>query len=376
MDTPQPPAPEGAPIEAPQADPVHEALKDDHPAIATWKTSVGFSILGVLAFAWIYLPIAYLIADYVSELLADWFEVALFASPDLAFAGMGIATLLVMALFSAPGIIYAALVYTSLFTDKPKLLSSKAISFCNLLFGGIVFGCIWNHNLTITRGSAATGELRVFKGISYIVYIVLIALSLCLNGVKWFAIDAPSMQYDLMLYAQDQDYLYGDDDNGLKDSMNATRMTDDEFGVSFLVPNDWEQSDVNETRQFIRWKAYPIGTTDVGIIYGASFLPEGSPESIFDYSEEDFTGIMQGVLQNCADESIEMGAIGETAYFRITGSGDIQLHAQSVHVNAVVFMTIQDGIIYNYQYFDASDGSNTAQCFEQFQELVASAYYF
>jgi hypothetical protein len=55
-------------------------------------------------------------------------------------------------------ITYALRVYPSYFTDKPVFKSSKVISFANFTFGAVIFGALWNTNLTEKK-----------KGVSYIV---------------------------------------------------------------------------------------------------------------------------------------------------------------------------------------------------------------
>jgi hypothetical protein len=55
-------------------------------------------------------------------------------------------------------IIYALRVYPSYFTDKPVFKSNKVISFANFTFGAVIFGILWNTNLTAKK-----------KGVSYIV---------------------------------------------------------------------------------------------------------------------------------------------------------------------------------------------------------------
>lgn len=109
------------------------------PLFNTWKTSVLFSLLGL--FAGVLMPLLTLL-------------------PALIFGIFGY--LVAMMVILGLQISYAAKVYPSYFTNKPMLRSSNAISFANFMFGGVIFGCIWNHNLT-TRT----------KGISYIVAIVL-----------------------------------------------------------------------------------------------------------------------------------------------------------------------------------------------------------
>lgn len=109
--------------------------------LADWKTNVGMSILGVVAIL--------AINGIVNAVLPEIF------------------TYVIAVILCAVGIAYAAAVYPSYFTDEPKVDSAGTISFLNLLLGGIIFGCIWNANLT-----------KGMKGSSWIVFIVLQALLL------------------------------------------------------------------------------------------------------------------------------------------------------------------------------------------------------
>ena len=74
---------------------------------------------------------------------------------------------------------YAAKIYPSYFTDKPMIDSPEAVSFLNTFVGGIIFGLIWNHNLT-----------RKEKGIAHIVFIVFIAVAFVLAFVAAFMLAA------------------------------------------------------------------------------------------------------------------------------------------------------------------------------------------
>lgn len=67
------------------------------------------------------------------------------------------------------GIFYAARIYPSYFTDKPVVQGNELISCLNGFVGGIIFGLLWNHNLTLNS-----------KGVSHIVFIVLVALTFVL----------------------------------------------------------------------------------------------------------------------------------------------------------------------------------------------------
>jgi len=130
------------------------------PVLNTWKTSWGFSFLGVL------------VAAILSSMSVD----------------------VIMILFVL-SIIYAAIVYPSFFTGKPKLTSNKVISAANLLFGGYIFGAIWNGNLT-----------RRNKGISHIVFIVLSVLLVALMAFSLIASTStsPSPSSGSQSYVTDQ----------------------------------------------------------------------------------------------------------------------------------------------------------------------------
>ncbi|MGN0301904.1 MAG: hypothetical protein ACI4BI_03405 [Anaerotardibacter sp.] len=109
--------------------------------LQNWKTNVPMSILGFVA--------VLAVSGIASNIL-----------PFLPLAIFAIA-------FSAVCIVYAAVMYVSYFDETPKLDNVEAINFLNLFFGSIIFGCIWNSNLT--KGK---------KGISWIVFIVFQALNI------------------------------------------------------------------------------------------------------------------------------------------------------------------------------------------------------
>lgn len=110
----------------------------DSPLAFQWETSVSFSVLGIVC----------------SLLLNSTLLV-------------GIAGLICTIVYLVAVFVYLCLIYPSYFGERPKLTSSSSISFCNFFFGGVIFGALFNTNLTKGR-----------KGISYIVNIVVLSLSL------------------------------------------------------------------------------------------------------------------------------------------------------------------------------------------------------
>ena len=108
----------------------------------TWKTNVGMSILGVV------------VSMVVNRLLTT----------------MGMAGSVINAILMVLFIVYALVWYPSYFTDSPKLTNPGTISFLNLFAGGIIFGCLWNYNLT-KRGKGVSNVVFVVFAVLYILAI-------------------------------------------------------------------------------------------------------------------------------------------------------------------------------------------------------------
>lgn len=113
----------------------------------TWKTPVGMSVLGILSYVFA-LPAI----DVILNELTVRTQLV-----DMLFFTLAAEFALYLCKF-----IYAARVYPSYFTPTPKVKSPKAVAFLNCMLGGIVFGLIWNSNITKRK-----------KGISNIVYATL-----------------------------------------------------------------------------------------------------------------------------------------------------------------------------------------------------------
>jgi len=67
--------------------------------------------------------------------------------------------------FSLLSVYYALVVFPTYFTAKPRLTNTKVVSFANGFFGGVIFGLLWNRNLT-----------KKTQGISYIVFTVVLLI--------------------------------------------------------------------------------------------------------------------------------------------------------------------------------------------------------
>lgn len=116
----------------------------DNAFLAVWKTSVGASIGGV---------IVSMLVGQAGETIG---EVATSVEVLLVITCIAIA-------YPAASLYWALGYYPRLFGENPPKPSSEAVSFGNCFFGGIIFGPIWNSNLTKRE-----------KGVSNVVYAVLL----------------------------------------------------------------------------------------------------------------------------------------------------------------------------------------------------------
>ena len=107
------------------------------PLLGIWKADVVASLMGALVFA------CFAVFARTIDPMISVFAVGAYLIAELA---------------------YIARVYPSYFTDKPASTSCVSISFLNMFFGGIVFGCLWNRSLS-----------RKEKGVSHIVRAILAA---------------------------------------------------------------------------------------------------------------------------------------------------------------------------------------------------------
>ncbi len=112
--------------------------------LSEWSTSIGYSIAGLLA--WIVLEAFFRSAENAS------------------FLGSVVITI-IEAAYMISQLVYATYLYPSYFGNKPRIDEPKMIAFLNCMFGSVVFGLVWNSNLT--KGQ---------KGVSHIVFTVLASL--------------------------------------------------------------------------------------------------------------------------------------------------------------------------------------------------------
>lgn len=93
------------------------------PVLDSWETSVSMSVLGAIVGTIVLSVVSFIIGTTI---------------------GIDVSNVI----FSAIAIVYARGFYPSYFSTTPMVRNPRVISFLNLAFGGILFGSLWNHNLT------------------------------------------------------------------------------------------------------------------------------------------------------------------------------------------------------------------------------------
>jgi len=115
--------------------------------LKNWRTNGGLTFLGIAI-----------------NVILDRFVLGNINVYSISYEAI-IFTQVMLYIYMIIGIIYATVIYPSLFTDNPKAQSPNTISFLNGFFGYVIFALLWNRSLT-----------KGMKGISHIVYIVIIVV--------------------------------------------------------------------------------------------------------------------------------------------------------------------------------------------------------
>ncbi|MCI8452078.1 MAG: DUF2510 domain-containing protein [Eggerthellaceae bacterium] len=315
-------------------------IVDRLPAIKEWKPAPLFSALGLF------------VNLIVWNLIAGLYGVLIAAVAQTAIV-----------------IAYSLIFYRSYFMEKPVIISSKAISFLNYAASSLVFGWCWNRNLKKSHDVDCPK-----KGASYIVAIVLFSVLTIFYG--WY--------YYLSPYAYiAQNYVYDSADGSYRpitsgsntgyeliQAPDSLRFVDEEYGVSFSMPEGWSQEEFTKERQFLRWKAHPENSSAVGVAYG---VEEGLPP-IEETTAEDFQGIISSYLSNCSDEEVERTILGGTEYWKISGSGIYKMQDAAIPTRMIAFFSMNNGNGYMFQYMDFGETLDMAR-YRDFESLVASATY-
>ena len=336
-------------------EPEQTVFPDDFPAIREWKTSIGFSILGIVAslLFWIVLVLlfGFLIESYVGGRFRET------TLGRLAGAPAGIVTY-------ALCIIYVAVFYLSYFKNNPRITSSKAISFLNFFFGGVIFGALWNTNLTKSRR-----RTNPDKGVSYIYAIIISVLAIL--GVAW-----TMTTVDMRHIEQAKSYY-----SELNATYSDTR-TYKEAGVSFSIPNGWKEIKLKEDSGFL-FAARPLIDGSKSDSYISVSVIEDFPREYYSAMLTDETKTIEAIntiyapsITNWEDESFGKIELSSYTYLAYTGYGSQVSSDGSTDVFYACCQTFQNENLYTFELRDYEKSAyEYPLLLSSFEDFVSSAEY-
>ena len=146
--------------------PVQPSPSQKTHLLVTWKTSIGFTTLGILIG-----PLALSLLGILA--LLEVYILTIFGFPSVFQVIIYVIT---VAVFPVLSLIYALRALPSYFGAKPLFSSSKTVSFLNGFFGGVIFGCWWNGSLTDKR-----------KNSSHLVFAALLLIVILIAAFRAFA---------------------------------------------------------------------------------------------------------------------------------------------------------------------------------------------
>lgn len=332
----------------------------DAPVLQTWKTSVGFSVLGLLVGFPLLVSLGTLLAIPLMMLTG-------LSSTQRGTGGPELSGLVGNVLM----LVYALAVYPSYFSANPRLRSSKAISFANLMFGGLIFGLIWNGNLT-----------KKTKGISYIVSAVLsgltcLSLAVSIAGALLFGAASGSASGPASTSSMPVAPTLQKSVQPLARTGEANVYTDTEAGASFVIPGTWTELPLSKERKLIdtKFQAPDAATVMYGSVDLWSLLTEedkrGKTKEDFD-SMDDLKGDFSEILgYSGSDGTAQSVVLNGVEYFVLT----IPVTANGSEMRSVQVVRVEKGRWYQFQYFSPPPGDAPDQGLETFYSVIASMSY-
>lgn len=350
--------------------PAPKSKIDNLPAIKNWKPAPIFSALGVLAG------------------LTVWNILASYVGGPLACAIQAIVV-----------IVYALVFYRSYFTEKPRLTSSKGISFLNyaivfhttvsvgilevLCAASTIFGVLWNRNLKRSHD-----EKDPWMGISYIVVIVFFFA--LVGFTAWYESVPHIVANGDGTYTMTQPAA----DRAQSSSSSATynpnpkskpqQLTIPGTNSQITIPGDWECQISNQGSSSSRnlLALYPSSAKEyTGIMVGSSDMSQPVNEYTGQYGSAPSTRVIgkdvvlkQNSLNmdSVESETAELSEINGIEYWKVQTEGI----GSNLPTKNVSYFCLVGTNLYEYTLFatDESDETNEALA-ASLEQIVVSASY-
>lgn len=351
------------------------------PVVAGWKTSGLFSALGfITSFLVLWMALVVAFAAIIAISLGE--AAGAFTTTNYGqLAGYPASIVL-----NVLTIVYAAVFYRSYFTDKPRLRSNKAISFFNLMFGGILFGCLWNNNLKRSRLLE-----RKATGSSYKVAIVLSAITICLMGYNVATYEMPLLNQAKAYYGQ----TIGQSPSSPTPKNNTETLHDSLTGATITVPSGWKSSPIENAKsgQFQGILLPENGNDDVAIMVSTmdayAALPDDARAKMpREAVNNDLISEKTILKQNRYDagsgsiesEEAELVELNGISYWKAktvaTTSSSLSYVKEGTPITTIGYYRYDDGYYYGFMLACLGATSNDSESFAaDLEKVVASTNY-
>lgn len=312
---------------------------DDSFVLTSWKTSVGFSVLGTVTEPFVQMVATMLMLLPLAEMTG---------LSSMAYLG-SLSAYLVMFVKGIVQLVYAAVVYPSYFKSKPLLKSSRAISFCNFFFSNVAFGPLWNSNLTKSRTEGCS-----HKGVSYIVQCVFLSLLLVATACSFFIVWGPVLDG-------------ASSHTGTYSNYNA--------GISISYPDDWANDGLSEqdNAETVLLRLRPENTRTVAA--GVSINGELTKSEFELLTVEDIRATLPDDIDNWTEESARKISIGDDDYWVLIGQGVVESEEGPRPIKLAWWFTAQNGLVFCFEFHDYLAGEGFDRYYRDFEGIVASAQY-
>jgi hypothetical protein len=238
----------------------------------------------------------------------------------------------------------------------------------NLTLGSVIFGLLWNTNLT-----------KRAKGVSHIVLIVGSSLMLAQAVVSLLIAMFTGLLYSQSTTAPTADRTHSATTVVDTTANNPTVATDrrsyadNETGTTFQVPSDWVETPLDEERTYIdiKWFMGEEGNEELAVMYGsydlwndmtdeerAGLRPSDIDNSFFTKSDIEYWVEYGGI----SVDKVEMVAYGDNTFYKLTAT-------VFEDTSTVYLYSINNGYMYLLQFFEFQE---PARHYDEFEAFAAS----
>lgn len=152
--------------------------------------------------------------------------------------------------------------------------------------------------------------------------------------------------------------------------------TDTETGLSFTVPENWEEIPMSEERNIIDAK-FGYSAEGLVIIYASGDIWAQLPEEEKKYYSRDdinnsiVTKADVAEMNECKESEVLKVTVGEMEYYKASTNKITEILGIDMELNQTAYVRCENGYLYTFQFIGNCDNEH----YNDFEELVASVVY-